>query len=221
MRDAWAITPLANGNRTGCMARSRRFTRTQRASSRRRGKPFFKVDHHTTQGRIRMQTVDPESRDHSALHQARVQDRRQKARVSWPDMGSHPVECNVVRCAGAGTERCPSFRGDRRRAEAAGRRTADGDGSCDCRRCAAGARRGLSADERAGRNQRWKPQLSRRHGRHRRRDRTEDLSRPAGSQWTNNDPSGEESILDNFYSNVGGSNWSSPSAAVASRHLAP
>lgn len=42
-----------------------------------------------------------------------------------------------------------------------------------------------------------------------------------GSQWTNNDPSGEESILDNFYSNVGGSNWSSPSAAVASRHLAP
>jgi serine protease len=29
-----------------------------------------------------------------------------------------------------------------------------------------------------------------------------------GSQWNNNDPSGEEAILDNFYSNVGGSNWS-------------
>ena len=29
-----------------------------------------------------------------------------------------------------------------------------------------------------------------------------------GSQWTNNDPSGEESILNNFYGNVGGSNWS-------------
>jgi serine protease len=29
-----------------------------------------------------------------------------------------------------------------------------------------------------------------------------------GSQWTGNDPSGEEAILDNFYGNVGGSNWS-------------
>ncbi len=29
-----------------------------------------------------------------------------------------------------------------------------------------------------------------------------------GSQWNNNDPSGEVSILENFYSNVGGSNWS-------------
>jgi serine protease len=29
-----------------------------------------------------------------------------------------------------------------------------------------------------------------------------------GSQWNNNDPSGEEAILNNFYSNVGGSNWS-------------
>jgi hypothetical protein len=29
-----------------------------------------------------------------------------------------------------------------------------------------------------------------------------------GSQWTNNDPSGEEAILNNLYSNVGGSNWS-------------
>jgi hypothetical protein len=29
-----------------------------------------------------------------------------------------------------------------------------------------------------------------------------------GSQWNSNDPSGEEAILNNFYSNVGGSNWS-------------
>ena len=29
-----------------------------------------------------------------------------------------------------------------------------------------------------------------------------------GSQWTNNDPSNEVGILDNFYGNVGGSNWS-------------
>jgi len=28
-----------------------------------------------------------------------------------------------------------------------------------------------------------------------------------GSQWTNNDPSGEESILSDFYSGVGGSSW--------------
>jgi serine protease len=28
-----------------------------------------------------------------------------------------------------------------------------------------------------------------------------------GSQWNNNDPSGEESILHNFYSGVGGSSW--------------
>jgi hypothetical protein len=29
-----------------------------------------------------------------------------------------------------------------------------------------------------------------------------------GSQWNNNDPSGEEAILKNFYSGVGGSSWS-------------
>jgi serine protease len=29
-----------------------------------------------------------------------------------------------------------------------------------------------------------------------------------GSQWNNNDPSGEEAILQNFYSGVGGSSWS-------------